>query len=132
MAERISFSSQVATTVWIANDRGRRFNHAHVAQSNMDIQRARIGVAEHRQHIDFLAVTVSAAPCGERQALLFVDNYQAKIGELDVLESTRCVPTRSPPCRFRPFPRSPSLLRGAEARDHFDIYGNLRSAFRVS
>ena len=64
---------------------GRRFDHAHVAQSDQrHVQGARDRRGRHGQHVHFLAHLLEALFMADAKALLFVDDQQAEVGELHV------------------------------------------------
>ena len=64
---------------------GRRLDHAHVAQADQrHVQRARDGRGRHGEHVDLLAHLLDAFFVADAEALFFVDDQQAEVGELDV------------------------------------------------
>ena len=64
----------------------RRFNHAHVTQADeRHVQRARNGRGAHGEHVNLLAHLLQPLLVTHTEALLFIDNEQAKILKLDVL-----------------------------------------------
>ena len=64
---------------------GRRFDDAHVAQADQrHVQRARDGRGRHGEHVDLLAHLFQALLVAHAEALLFVDDEQAEVLELDV------------------------------------------------
>ena len=63
----------------------RRLDHAHVAQSDQrHMQRARNRRRRHGQHIHFFAHLLQPFFVAHAEALLFIDNQQPEVGELDV------------------------------------------------
>ena len=64
---------------------GRRFDHAHIAQADQrHVQRARDGRGRHGEHVHLLAHLLEAFFVADAEALLFVDDQQAEVGELYV------------------------------------------------
>jgi hypothetical protein len=63
----------------------RSFDHAHVAQADQrHVQRARDGRGRHGEHVDLLAHLLDALFVADAEALFFVDDEQAEVGEFDV------------------------------------------------
>ena len=64
----------------------RRFDDRHVADADQrHVERARNRRRRHRQHVDALAHLLDALLVRDAEALLFVDDQQSEIAELDVL-----------------------------------------------
>ena len=64
---------------------GRGFDHAHVAQADeRHVQGARDGRGRHSEHVDLGAHLLDALFVADAEALLFVDDEQAEVGELYV------------------------------------------------
>ena len=101
---------------------GRSLDHAHVAQADQrHVQRARDGRGRHGEHVDLLAHLLDAFFVAHAEALFFVDDEQAEVGELQVFreEAVRA----DEDVDFAGFGFLQNfflLLRGAEAADHFD------------
>ena len=64
---------------------GRSLDHAHVAQADQrHVQRARNGRGRHGEHVHLLAHLLDALFVAHAEALLFVDDQQAEVGELQI------------------------------------------------
>ena len=101
---------------------GWRFDHAHVAQADQrHVQRARDGRGRHRQHVHLLAHLLQALFVADAEALLFVDDQQAEVGELDILRQHAVRADEDVDLAGFGFLQDLFLLLGdAEAADHFD------------
>ena len=65
---------------------GRRFNHAHVAQSHQrHVQRARNRCRRHGQHVHLFAHLLDAFFVPHAETLFFVHNQQSEIGKFQIL-----------------------------------------------
>ena len=88
-----------------------------------------IGVARHGQHVDLLAHLLQPLFVAHAEALLFVDDEQAEILELDVFgEEAMGADEDVDFAGLDLFEDDLLLFRRAEARDHFDVDGELREA----
>ena len=107
---------------------GRRLDDAHVAQADeRHVQRARDGRGRHGEHVDLLAHLLEALLVAHAEALLFVDDEQAEVLELDVFgEQAVGADEDVDLAGFDFFDDQLLLLRRAEAGDHLDVDGELR------
>ena len=88
-----------------------------------------IGVARHGQHVDPLAHLLDALLVGDAESLLFVDDQQTEIPELDVLRQQA---VRADDdfdfAGFQIFERLLLFGLGPEPADHVDANGERRKA----
>ena len=107
---------------------GRRFNDAHIAQADeRHVQRARNGSRAHGEHVDFLAQLLEPLFVAHAEALFFIDDEQAEILKFDVLRKQAMRTDENVDAAGGDaLDDVLLLLRGAEARDHFDVNGELR------
>ena len=101
---------------------GRSFDHAHVAQADQGhVQRARNGRGRHGQHVHLLAHLLQAFFVAHAEALLFVHDQQAEVGELHVFRNQAMGADQDVDfAGFHLLQNFFLLLRRAEAADHFD------------
>ena len=93
------------------------------------MQRARNGRGGHGEHVDLFAHLLQALLVAHAEALLFVDDEQAEVLELDVLgEQAVGADEDVDFAGFEFFEDDLLLFRRAEARDHLDGDGKLREA----
>ena len=109
---------------------GRRLDDAHVAQADeRHVQRARNGRGAHGEHVDLLAHLLEPLFVAHAEALLFIDDEQAEILKLDVFRKQAVRADEDVDAAgFDALDDLLLLLRGAEARDHLDVDGELREA----
>ena len=110
---------------------GRRFNDAHVAQADeRHVQGARNGRGAHGEHVDLLAHLLEALLVAHAEALLFIDDEQAEVLELDVFRKQAMGADENvDACRFRRARRCPSApSRCGSARSFRCEWGTGRSA----
>ena len=101
---------------------GRRFDHAHIAQADQrHVQRARNRRGRHGEHVDLLAQLLQALFVAHAEALLFIDDQQAEVGELDVLREQAMGADQDVDLAGLDLLHDfLLLLAGAEAADHLD------------
>ena len=113
---------------------GRSFDHAHVAQAyQRHVQGARDGRGRHGEHVDLLAHLLDAFFVADAEALFFVDDEQAEVGELDVFREYAV--SADEDIDFAGFGFLQDfflLLRVAEAADHFNGDGERGEALLES
>ena len=109
---------------------GRRFDHAHVAQADeRHVQRARDGRGGHGEDVDFAAHLLEAFFVADAEALLFVDDEEAEVVELDVFREQAVRADEDVDAAVLDLLEDELLLFGrAEAGDHFDVDGELAEA----
>ena len=109
---------------------GRRLDDAHVAQAHQrHVQRARDGRGAHGEHVDLLAQLLQPLLVAHAEALLFIDDEQAEVLEFDVLgKQAMGADEDIDLAGFHLLHDQLLLLRGAEARDHLHVDGELREA----
>ena len=85
-----------------------------------------MGVARHGEHVDLFAHLLQALLVAHAETLLFVDNKQAEILELDVFRKNAVGADEDIDFAGLELFKDDLLLLGrAEARDHFDGDGKL-------
>ena len=97
------------------------------------MQGARDGRGRHGEHVDLLAHLLDALFVADAEALFFVDDEQAEVGELDVFREDAVGADED--VDFAGFGFLQDfflLLRGAEAADHFDGDGKRGEALLES
>ncbi len=101
---------------------GRRFDHAHIAQTNQrHVQRARNGRGRHGQHVHILAHLLQPLFVRHSEALLFVHDQQAEVLEFHVLGKQAVRPNQDVDFPgFHVFENLLLLFLRAEAAEHFD------------
>src|SRR6185437_772284 len=109
---------------------GRRFDHAHVAQTDeRHVQCARDGGRRHREHVDRGAHLLQALLVANAKALLLVDNEQAKVLELEPLREDGVRADDDVDLAVcDALENLLALLRRAEAREHLDGDGEVCEA----
>ncbi len=107
---------------------GRSLDHAHVAQADQrHVQGARDGRGRHGEHVDLLAHLLDALFVADAEALFFVDDEQAEVGELEVFRKHAVGADEDVDFAGFRFLQNFFLLLGvAEAADHFDGDGKRR------
>ena len=101
---------------------GRSLDHAHVAQADQrHVQRARNRRGRHGQHVHLLAHLLQPFFVAHAEALLFVHDQQAEVGELHVFREQAMRADQDVDfAGFHLLQNFFLLLRRAEAADHFD------------
>ena len=106
----------------------RRLDHAHIAQSQQrHVQRARNRRRRHGEHVHFFAQLLQPLFVAHAEALLFVDDHQPEVGELDVLREDAVGADQDVDLSVvHLLDDFFLLLRRAEAGDHLDLYRETR------
>ncbi len=109
---------------------GRRLDDGHVAQADQrHVQRARDGRGGHGEHVDLGAHLLQALFVADAEALLFVDDEQAEVLELEVLREDAVGADEDVDLACGGLLEDVLLLFcGAEARDHLDVDGEVGEA----
>src|SRR5580658_1000381 len=109
---------------------GRSFDDAHVAQTDeRHVERARNGRGTHGENVDFFAELLEALLVAHAEALLFIDDEQAEILELDVFREQAMGADEDIDAAAGDALDDVFLFfRRAEAGDHFDVDGELGKA----
>ena len=103
---------------------GRRLDHAHVAQAQQrHVQRARNRRRAHGEHVDVVLELLQPLLVAHAEALLFVDDQQAEIAELDVFREQAMRADGNVDFAGRQILETGlRFLGGAEAAEHFDAH----------
>ena len=109
---------------------GRRLDNTHVAQADeRHVQGARDRCGAHCQYVDFFAHLLESFLVAHAEALLLIDDKQTEVLELDVFrEQAVSADEDVHVAVFDALDNDLLLLGRAEARDHFDVDGELRKA----
>ena len=101
---------------------GRGLDHAHVAHPDQrHVQRARNRSRRHGENVDFFAHLLQPLFVAHSEALLFIHDQQAEVGELDVFREQAVGADQDVDLAgFDLLQNFFLLFRGAEAADHFD------------
>ena len=107
---------------------GRRLDDAHVAQPDeRHVQRARDRRGGHAEHVDGGAHLLQPLLVAHAETLLFIDDEQAEVLELEALRQQRVGADEDVDLALLGLLEDVLLLlRGAEAREHLDDDGELR------
>ena len=113
---------------------GRSFDDAHIAQADQrHVQRARNRRGRHGEHVDLLAHLLDALFVADAEALFFVDDQQAEVGELEIFRQDAVRADEDVDFAGFGFLQNFFLLfRVAEAADHFDGDGERSEALLES